>query len=103
MTVFFIAVEDSRSSGDERKVNFFKIEAWKGTAEFVCKYFDKGQQIIVEGRLTEKTYIGKKDDVKRKDIYVVADGINFCGAKSSEAHEKDIEAVFDDMMPEAIE
>ena len=32
VTVFSIAVEDSRSSGDERKVNFFKIEAWKETA-----------------------------------------------------------------------
>ena len=68
VTVFSIAVEDSRSSRDERRVNFFKIEAWKGTAEFVCKYFDKGQQIIVEGRLTEKTFMGK-DDIKRKDVY----------------------------------
>ena len=92
--VFSIAVEDSRSSGDERKVNFFKIEAWKGTAEFVCKYFDKGQQIIVEGRLTVKSYVGK-DDVKRKDVYIVADGINFCSAKSREAQEKDIEESFE--------
>ena len=94
VTVFAIAVEDSRSSGDERKVNFFKIEAWKGTAEFICKYFDKGQQIIVEGRLTVKSYVGK-DDVKRKDVYIVADGINFCGAKSSEAHEKEVEEAFE--------
>ena len=70
VTVFSIAVEDSRSSRDERRVNFFKIEAWKGTAEFVCKYFDKGQQIIVEGRLTEKTFMGK-DDIKRKDVYSI--------------------------------
>lgn len=100
VTVFSIAVEDSRSSGDERKVNFFKVEAWKGTAEFVCKYFGKGQQIIVEGRLTEKTYIGKKDDVKRKDVYIVADGINFCGAKSREAQEKDIEESFESCEPD---
>ena len=103
VTEFSIAVEGNRTANGERKTNFFKIKAWNGTAELICKYFVKGQQIIVEGRLTEKTYIGKKDDVKRKDIYVVADGINFCGAKSSEAHEKDIEAVFDDMIPEEIE
>lgn len=100
VTVFSIAVEDSRSSGDERKVNFFKVEAWKGTAEFVCKYFDKGQQIIVEGRLTEKTYIGKKDDVKRKDVYIVADGINFCGAKSREAQEKEFEEALENYEPD---
>lgn len=99
---FSIAVEDNRETNGERKTSFFRIEAWEASAEFVCKYFEKGQQIIVEGRLTEKTYIGK-DDVKRKDVYVVADGINFCGAKSRESHEKDIETVVDDMIPERIE
>ena len=56
--------------------------------------FDKGQQIIVEGRLAVKSYVGK-DDVKRKDVYIVADGINFCGAKSSDAHEKEVEEAFE--------
>ena len=92
---FSIAVEDNRETNGERKTDFFKIEAWNATAEFICKYFEKGQQIIVEGRLTEKTYIGKKDDVKRKDVYIVADGINFCGAKSREAHEKEVEEAFE--------
>lgn len=57
-------------------------------------------RVILQGRLTEKTYIGKKDDVKRKDVYIVADGINFCGAKSSEAHEKDIEESFESYEPD---
>ena len=91
---FSIAVEDNRETNGERKTNFFRIEAWNATAEFICKYFEKGQQIIVEGRLTVKSYVGK-DDVKRKDVYIVADGINFCGAKSSEAHEKEVEEAFE--------
>ena len=91
---FSIAVEDNRETNGERKTNFFRIEAWNATAEFICKYFDKGQQIIVEGRLTVKSYVGK-DDVKRKDVYIVADSINFCGAKSSEAHEKEVEEAFE--------
>ena len=49
---FSIAVEDNRETNGERKTDFFKIEAWNATAEFICKYFEKGQQIIVEGRLT---------------------------------------------------
>lgn len=87
---FSIAVEENRETNGERKTNFFRIEAWNATAEFICKYFEKGQQIIVEGRLVSKTYVDK-NDVKRKDVYVVADGINFCGAKSREAQEKDVE------------
>ena len=48
---FSIAVEDSRSVNDEREVNFINCEAWNKTAEFICKYFEKGQQIIIDGRI----------------------------------------------------
>ena len=65
---FSIAVEDSIETNGERKTYFFTIQAWQGTAEIICKYFDKGQQIIVEGRLVSKTYTDK-NDVKRKEVY----------------------------------
>ena len=68
---FSIAVEDSIETNGERKTYFFTIQAWQGTAEIICKYFDKGQQIIVEGRLVSKTYTDK-NDVKRKEVYIVA-------------------------------
>ena len=45
-TDFSIAVECGRKKNGDRITNFFKIEAWSGTAEFICKYFEKGQQII---------------------------------------------------------
>ena len=102
---FSIAVEDSIETNGERKTYFFTIQAWQGTAEIVCKYFDKGQQIIVEGRLVSKTYTDK-NDVKLKEVYIVADKIHFCGAKSREAQEKDMEvsfAVFNETTPEETE
>ena len=102
VTEFSVAVEDSRTTNGERKTNFFKIKAWNGTAELICKYFVKGQQIIIDGRLDSKTYIDK-NDVKRKDVYVVAESVSFCGAKSREEQEKEFEAVFDETMPEEIE
>lgn len=102
VTDFSVAVEDNRKSGDERTVNFFKIQAWGASAEFICKYFEKGQQIIVDGRLTTNTYTDKNGNT-RKDVYIVADSINFCGAKSSEAHEKDIETAFENDIKEDIE
>ena len=35
----------------EKKTDFFRVKAWKQTAEFVANYFKKGQLIIVSGRL----------------------------------------------------
>ena len=101
VTSFSIAVEDNRTVNGERKTNFFKCEAWGASAEFICKYFEKGQQIIIDGRLTSNTYTDKNEN-KRKDVYIVAEGINFCGAKSAEAQQQDIEKIFDDE-PEAID
>lgn len=102
VTDFSIAVEDSYSSADEKKVDFFDIKAWRGTAEFVCKYFDKGQQILIEGRLDSKKYTDK-NDVKRKDFYVVADRIYFCGSKSAESQEKEFGKYFEESIPDEIE
>ena len=101
VTDFSIAVEDSRKTSGERITNFFKIKAWSSTTEFICKYFEKGQQIIVNGRLATSSYTDK-NDIKRKDVYIVAEGINFCGAKSAQAQEKDIEDIFDETVPDEI-
>ena len=99
---FSIAVEDSRSVNDEREVNFINCEAWNKTAEFICKYFEKGQQIIIDGRIRTSTFMDK-DGNNRKNVYVVVEGVNFCGAKSSEAQEKDIENTFADGATDSIE
>ena len=90
---FSIAVEDSIETNGERKTYFFTIQAWQGTAEIICKYFDKGQQIIVEGRLVTKTYTDK-NDVKRKDVYVVADKIHFCGASQEKHRRRILKVIF---------
>lgn len=91
---FSLAVEESRTVNGERNVNFFKCKAWGNTAEFICKYFEKGQQIIVDGRLSVNNYTDK-DNIKHTNVFIVVEGVNFCGAKSSEAQQKDIEKSFD--------
>ena len=101
LTTFSVAVEDNRKTGNERNVNFFRIQAWGASAEFICKYFEKGQMILVDGRLTTSSYTDK-NNIKRKDVYIVAEGINFCGAKSAQAQEKDIEDIFDETVPDEI-
>ena len=99
VTDFSIAVEGGRKTGGERIINFFKIEAWGTKAEFICKYFEKGQQIIIEGRIAASSYTDRNHN-KRRDVFVLVESVNFCGAKSAEAQSKAFEEAFEDDIEE---
>ena len=68
--------------GEQRQADFIDIVAWKGQAEFVSKYFQKGSVIVVEGALQTRNYEDKNGN-KRTAVEVVARTINFGGPKSS--------------------
>ena len=51
-------------------------------AEFVCRYFQKGSLVAINGRLQTNTYTGK-DGNNRTSVAVVADNINFAGSKGT--------------------
>ena len=52
--------------GEERQADFIHVVAWEKTAEFVAKYFKKGQQVGVIGRIQTRNY----DDLDGKKVYV---------------------------------
>lgn len=72
-----IAVKDY---GD--KVYFINCTAWEKTAEFIGNYFRKGQQILINGKLTVRDY--EKDGQKRYITEVVIEKAFFCGKKEAE-------------------
>lgn len=81
---FRIACERSYSSkGEERKADFFTIIAWRQTAEFVCKYFQKGSMIAVEGSLQTRQYQDQQGS-NRTVVEIVANNVSFCGGKAAE-------------------
>ena len=82
VTGFRVAVDRSYSSrdGSERQTDFIDIVAWRGTAEFVCKYFTKGQMIALQGRIQTRNYEDKQGN-KRTAVEVVAEKVDFCGSK----------------------
>ena len=81
VTSFRIAVDRNYvKSGEERKADFFDIVCWRGTAEFVCRYFGKGSLIAVEGQLQSRTYQAK-DGSNRYVVEVVADNVSFTGER----------------------
>ena len=59
-TRFRIAVNRRyRAKGEEAAVDFFNVVAWRGTAEFICKYFGKGNMIMLDGEMQSSQYTDK--------------------------------------------
>ena len=80
---FRVAVDRSYTAKDEeRKADFFTITAWRQTAEFICKYFQKGSLIAIEGSLQTRQYQDKNGN-NRTATEVLASRVNFAGSKAS--------------------
>ena len=80
---FSIACDRSYTAKDEeRKADFFTITAWRQTAEFICKYFQKGSLIAIEGILQTRQYQDKNGN-NRTATEVLASRVSFAGSKVS--------------------
>ena len=71
-----------RDANGQSNADFFDVVAWERSAEFVCRYFQKGSLIVVDGRLQTRTYQDKNGN-NRTAVEIVANNINFAGPKSS--------------------
>ena len=65
-----------------RQTDFIDIVAWRSTADFVSRYFRKGQLVAVQGSLQTRSY-EDRDGNKRKGFEVVADTVYFAESKRS--------------------
>lgn len=92
VTSFTLAVDRQYKSGEERQADFIDIVAWRGTAEFVCKYFTKGQMMAAHGSIQTRTYTDK-DGNKRKAFEVVASDVSFCGDKPHNRESEEFKSV----------
>lgn len=62
--------------GTRDKTDFINFVAWRQTAEFICKYFRKGQKIALTGYLTSRRYEDKNGN-QRTAFEVVVDRAEF--------------------------
>ena len=82
---FRIAVDrDYAPQGQERETDFINVVAWRQTAEFIAKYFRKGQMIAVQGSIQTRNYEDRNGN-KRTAVEILADNISFCGSKNEQA------------------
>ena len=80
-----IAVQRDYADGSgEKQTDFICVVAWRQTAEFICKYFRKGKEILVEGQLTNRDYEAK-DGGKRTVTELTVERVHFCGPKEEAA------------------
>ena len=75
---FSVAVDNGY--GDNKKTDFINCVAWKGQAEFIAKYFAKGQMIALSGRLTTRTW--DDNGTTRYATEVTVREVDFCGGKN---------------------
>lgn len=81
---FRIACERSYTpKGQQRQADFVDIVAWGKTAEFICKFFQKGSMIAIDGSIQTRHYQGK-DGSNRTAVEVLANNISFAGAKAAD-------------------
>ena len=82
VTSFSIAVQRQFKSADGNyQTDFINIVAWRNTAEFITRYFEKGQLIAIVGSIQTRSYEDKNGN-KRTAFEVIAREVSFCGSKA---------------------
>lgn len=66
----------------ERQSDFFNLTAFGKTAEFMTKYFAKGQQVVVEGRIQNRSW-DDSDGKKRYATDFIVENIYFADSKKT--------------------
>lgn len=62
---------------EEQDVDFFDVESWRGTAEFISRNFDKGDLIEISGELRTSRWKDEKDNTTHSKTFVYANSVDF--------------------------
>ena len=80
VTSFRLAVDRNYLTNGERETDFLNVVAWRGTAEFLSKYFNKGQMVALTGRIEVHPWTDR-DGNRRENVEIVAENAYFAGSK----------------------
>ena len=85
--------------GEERQADFINIVAWNKQGEFCSKYFKKGQQVGVIGRLQTRTW-DDQNGTKHYVTEVIAEELYFAeGRRDADGQSASFENTFGTEMP----
>lgn len=98
-----VAVDRSyQPKGEERKADFIDVTAWRQTAEFINRYFHKGDMIAIEGSIQTSNYTDR-DGNKHKSVTVVANNVSFCGSKNEQGSKNNAAQGYPNAVPQDFE
>ena len=101
---FTLAVDRNFTDANgNRECDFVNCIAWRNTADFIHKYFAKGQEMCATGSLQVRSYEAQ-DGTKRTVTEVNVSSVDFCGKKvdrtgDASASDKFEELPDDDQLP----
>ena len=83
--VFSVAINNGKDKqGNERPADFINCRAWRETAIFISRWFQKGKMIALEGKFkTDKYQHRNYPDVTMYSSYILVENVEFCGDKSN--------------------
>ena len=81
VTSFSVAVNRRYAKDGEQTADFINVVAWRGTAEFIAKYFKKGSSIALIGSIQTRSWTDQSGN-KRYATEVIADEACFVDSKS---------------------
>lgn len=105
---FSLAVDrDYVKQGESRQTDFLNVVTFSGKADFVNKYFHKGQLVAVCGRLETRSWEDSQSGQKRFAVNIVADEVHFAESKKEAVADqqtksdapKGFEPAEDDILP----
>ena len=101
VSVMSFTIANDKKYGDG--TNFIPCVAWRNTAEFISRYFNKGDMIGIEGELQTRDYTDKHGN-SRTAVEVVVSNVSFCerknnGQSNPAPSEADIDIIDDDKLP----
>lgn len=83
VAAFDLAVERRYQKGGERITDFIKCVAWRNTAEFISKYFKKGDPITIQGELQTRKYTETDTGKTRTAYEIIVNDARFALTKSN--------------------
>lgn len=84
---FSVAVDRNYKQGDERVTDWIDCSAWRGTAEFLSKFFRKGSMVGIAGSLEVRKW-ETDDGQKRSSTYVNVQNVSFVEGKGKDSTEQ---------------
>ena len=84
---------------NKEETDFIDIVAWRNTAEFITKYFTKGNAIFIVGGIQTRTYKDSSGN-NRKAFEVVAQEVDFVESRKKEQEPAEDTTTFEEIEEE---